>query len=141
MDVPANRSGSTQVFRLAHSDASELAELLKNIINTEKAMEKENAVKASIQADEALNALVIRAAPSTMLEIKDIIEKLDVRRLQVLIEAAIVEVTADFTRQLGTELFVANTSPNNKTIPIGLTAPSGTLAQILQGIALELNNQ
>jgi general secretion pathway protein D len=110
--------------------------LLKNIINTEKAMEKENAVKASIQADEALNALVIRAAPSTMLEIKDIIEKLDVRRLQVLIEAAIVEVTADFTRQLGTELFVANTSPNNKTIPIGLTAPSGTLAQVLQGIAL-----
>ena len=136
LDVPANRSGSTQVVRLAHSDASELAELLKNIINTEKSMENENAVKASIQADEALNALVIRAAPSTMLEVKDIIEKLDVRRLQVLIEAAIVEVTSDFTRQLGTELFVANTSSNNKTIPIGLTAPSGTLAQILQGIAL-----
>ena len=100
MDVPANRSGRPRFSALAHSDASELAELLKNIINTEKAMEKENAVKASIQADEALNALVIRAAPSTMLEIKDIIEKLDVRRLQVLIEAAIVEVTADFTRQL-----------------------------------------
>ena len=136
LDVPANRSGSTQVVRLAHSDASEMAELLEKIINTEKAAGNENTVKASIQADEALNALVIRAAPSTMLEIKDIIEKLDVRRLQVLIEAAIVEVTADFTRQLGTELFVANTSPNNKTIPIGLTAPSGTLAQILQSIAL-----
>ncbi|MDC2963781.1 type II secretion system secretin GspD [Gammaproteobacteria bacterium] len=136
LDVPANRSGSTQVVRLAHSDASELAELLKNIINTEKSVENENAVKASIQADEALNALVIRANPSTMLEVKDIIEKLDVRRLQVLIEAAIVEVTSDFSRQLGTELFVANTSSNNKTIPIGLTAPSGTLAQILQGIAL-----
>jgi len=136
LDVPANRSGSTQVVRLAHSDASEMAELLENIINTEKAAGNENTVKASIQADEALNALVIRAAPSTMLEIKDIIEKLDLRRLQVLIEAAIVEVTADFTRQLGTELFVANTAPNNKTIPIGLTAPSGTLAQILQSIAL-----
>ena len=136
LDVPANSSGSTQVIRLAHSDASEMAELLENIINTEKAAGNENTVKASIQADEALNALVIRAAPSTMLEIKDIIDKLDLRRLQVLIEAAIVEVTADFTRQLGTELFVANTSPNNKTIPIGLTAPSGTLAQILQSIAL-----
>ena len=136
LDVPANSSGSTQVIRLAHSDASEMAELLENIINTEKTAGNENTVKASIQADEALNALVIRAAPSTMLEIKDIIDKLDLRRLQVLIEAAIVEVTADFTRQLGTELFVANTSPNNKTIPIGLTAPSGTLAQILQSIAL-----
>ena len=136
LDVPANSSGSTQVIRLAHSDASEMAELLEKIINTEKTAGNENTVKASIQADEALNALVIRAAPSTMLEIKDIIDKLDLRRLQVLIEAAIVEVTADFTRQLGTELFVANTSPNNKTIPIGLTAPSGTLAQILQSIAL-----
>ena len=136
LDVPANSSGSTQVIRLAHSDASEMAELLENIINTEKTAGNENTVKASIQADEALNALVVRAAPSTMLEIKDIIDKLDLRRLQVLIEAAIVEVTADFTRQLGTELFVANTSPNNKTIPIGLTAPSGTLAQILQSIAL-----
>ena len=136
LDVPANSSGSTQVVRLAHSDASEMAELLENIINAEKTAANENTVKASIQADEALNALVIRAAPSTMLEIKDIIDKLDLRRLQVLIEAAIVEVTADFTRQLGTELFVANTSPNNKTIPIGLTAPSGTLAQILQSIAL-----
>ena len=136
LDVPANSSGSTQVIRLAHSDASEMAELLENIINTEKTAGNENTVQASIQADEALNALVVRAAPSTMLEIKDIIDKLDLRRLQVLIEAAIVEVTADFTRQLGTELFVANTSPNNKTIPIGLTAPSGTLAQILQSIAL-----
>ena len=136
LDVPANSSGSTQVIRLAHSDASEMAELLEKIINTEKTAGNENTVKASIQADEALNALVIRAAPSTMIEIKDIIDKLDLRRLQVLIEAAIVEVTADFTRQLGTELFVANTSPNNKTIPIGLTAPSGTLAQILQSIAL-----
>ena len=136
LDVPANSSGSTQVIRLAHSDASEMADLLENIINTEKTAGNENTVQASIQADEALNALVVRAAPSTMLEIKDIIDKLDLRRLQVLIEAAIVEVTADFTRQLGTELFVANTSPNNKTIPIGLTAPSGTLAQILQSIAL-----
>ncbi|MBA57787.1 MAG: type II secretion system protein GspD [Gammaproteobacteria bacterium] len=136
MDVPANRSGSTQVIRLAHSDSTELAELLRNIINESKDIESKNTVKASIQSDEALNALVVRAEPSTMLEIRQIIEELDVRRMQVLIEAAIVEVTADFSRQLGTELFVANTSPENRTIPLGLTAPSGTLAQVLQNIAL-----
>ena len=50
-------------------------------------------LQPSIQADEALNALVIKADPSTMAELKDIIAKLDVRRLQVLIEAVIVEVT------------------------------------------------
>lgn len=134
LDIPANRSGSTQVIRLAHSDASELAELLGKIITDDEKKEGNSNVKVSIQADESLNALVVRAEPSTMLEIKDIVASLDVRRQQVLIEAAIVEVTADFTRQLGTELFVADADSGN--VPLGLTAPSGTLAQVLQNIAL-----
>lgn len=135
LDVPANRSGSTQVIRLAHSDATELAEILEAIIDDESQGENTSGVKTSIKADEALNALVIRAVPSTMLEIKDIISSLDVRRLQVLIEAAIVEVTADFTRQLGSELFVGDANSSN--VPLGLTAPSGTLAQVLQNIAFD----
>jgi general secretion pathway protein D len=132
LDVPANRSGTTKVIRLAHSDAVEMAEILSNTIVDDED-NKSNKVKISIQPDEALNALVIRAAPSSMLEIMDIIDSLDVRRLQVLIEAAIVEVTADFSRQLGTELFVADFSGGNT--PLGLTAPSGTLAQILKNMA------
>ncbi|MFP6801812.1 MAG: type II secretion system secretin GspD [Pseudomonadales bacterium] len=133
LDVPANRSGTTKVIRLAHSDAVEMAEILRNTIVDDEDS-KSNKVKISIQPDEALNALVIRAAPSAMLEIMDIIDSLDVRRLQVLIEAAIVEVTADFSRQLGSELFIADLSGSNT--PLGLTAPSGTLAQILKNIAL-----
>ena len=133
LDVPANRSVTTKVIRLAHSGAVEMAEILrKTIVDDEN--NKSNKVKISIQPDESLNALVIRAAPSAMLEIMDIIDSLDVRRLQVLIEAAIVEVTADFSRQLGSELFIADLSGGNT--PLGLTAPSGTLSQILRNIAL-----
>ena len=132
LDVPANRAGSTQVIRLAHSDAVAMAEILKNVIGDDNQNEQNNKVKVSIQPDEALNALVIRAGPSAMLEIKNIIASLDIRRLQVLIEAAIVEVSTDFTQQLGTELFIADASSGN--VPLGFTAPSGTLAQILQKI-------
>ncbi|MFT7304824.1 MAG: general secretion pathway protein D [Candidatus Azotimanducaceae bacterium] len=132
LDVPANRSGSTQVIRLSHSSAVDLAEILEKIIGDDGSNNTTGKVKVSIQPDEALNALVIRADPSTMLEIKDIIDSLDVRRLQVLIEAAIVEVTSDFTKQLGTELFVADAASGN--VPLGLTAPSGTLAQVLQSL-------
>ena len=72
LDVPANRSGSTQVIRLAHSDAVEMAEILRNtIVDDEDG--KSNKVKISIQPDESLNALVIRADPSAMLEIMDVI--------------------------------------------------------------------
>ncbi len=136
LDVPANRVGTIQVVRLAHSDATELAELLKNLVADQKTEgETGQDVPVNIQADTALNALVIRANPSTMMELKEIISRLDVRRLQVLIEAAIVEVTTDFSRQLGTELAIADTS--GSTLPIGLTAPSGTLANILQALAFD----
>ncbi len=135
LDVPANRSGSIQIVRLDHADAKAMAEILNNIVSDNSSKDKPGKnVDISIQADEALNALVIRADPSTMLDLREIIASLDVRRLQVLIEAAIVEVSTDFTRKLGTELFIGDAS--SSTTPIGLTAPSGTLAQLLQNLAL-----
>jgi general secretion pathway protein D len=136
LDTPANAAGTIQVVQLAHSDATDLAEILKNLVSeTDAENQSGQNVKTSIQADAALNALVIRANPTTMIELKGIIEQLDVRRLQVLIEAAIVEVTDTFNRQLGTELAVADTGSSN--IPIATTAPGGVLTSIIQAIALD----
>ncbi|MBL4607593.1 MAG: type II secretion system protein GspD, partial [Pseudomonadales bacterium] len=56
---------------------------------------------SKIQADEALNALVVQAEPAQMAEIKEIVSQLDVRRAQVLIEAAIVEISASAGQDLG----------------------------------------
>ena len=134
LDVPANRSGTIKVVRLAHSDATKMAEILNSLVKERKSGERGGMVEVSVQADEAINALVIRADPANMIDIMDIIDSLDVRRMQVLIEAAIVEVTADFSRQLGSELALGSAS--SSTTPLGLTAPSGTLAQILQGLAI-----
>jgi general secretion pathway protein D len=134
LDVPANRSGTIKVVRLAHSDATKMAEILNSLVKERKSGDNAGMVEVSVQADEAINALVIRADPANMIDIMDIIDSLDVRRMQVLIEAAIVEVTADFSRQLGSELAVG--AAGTSTTPLGLTAPSGTLAQILQGLAI-----
>ena len=134
LDVPANRSGTIKVIRLAHSDAAKMAEILSNVVSSKSGGSEDKMVEVSIQADEAINALVIRADPANMIDLMDIIDSLDVRRLQVLIEAAIVEVTSDFSRQLGSELAVGDSTSG--TTPLGLTAPSGTLAQILQGLAV-----
>lgn len=134
LDVAANRSGTIKVVRLAHSDASKMAEILNSLVKERKSGDNAGMVEVSVQADEAINALVIRADPANMIDIMDIIDSLDVRRMQVLIEAAIVEVTADFSRQLGSELAVG--AAGTSTTPLGLTAPSGTLAQILQGLAI-----
>ena len=133
LDVPANRSGTIKVIQLSHSDATKMAEILSNLISSKSKSSEDSMVEVSIQADEAINALVIRADPSNMIDLIGIIESLDVRRMQVLIEAAIVEVTSDFSQQLGSELAIGDASAG--TTPLGLTAPSGTLAQILQGLA------
>ncbi len=133
LDVPANRSGTIKVIQLSHSDATKMAEILSNLISSQSKSSEDSMVEVSIQADEAINALVIRADPSNMIDLIGIIESLDVRRMQVLIEAAIVEVTSDFSQQLGSELAIGDASAG--TTPLGLTAPSGTLAQILQGLA------
>jgi general secretion pathway protein D len=55
----------------------------------------------SITADPANNALIIRAPEPVYREIRSIIERLDMRRAQVLIESLIVEVTAEKAAELG----------------------------------------
>ena len=79
LDTPANAAGTIQVVQLAHSDATDLAEILKNLVSeTDAENQSGQNVKTSIQTDAALNALVIRANPTTMIELKGIIEQLDV---------------------------------------------------------------
>ena len=58
---------------------------------------------ATIQADVANNALVIMAPEPVYNNLRAIIEKLDVRRVQVFIEALIVEVTADKAGEFGVQ--------------------------------------
>jgi general secretion pathway protein D len=72
--------------------------------NTSPASAPEPQVQSFIQADVALNALVVRAEPAIMSEIRSIVRELDITRPQVLIEAAIVEVSSDRTSQFGTQL-------------------------------------
>ena len=54
-----------------------------------------------ITADPATNSLVINASPQDYETLKQVIEKLDVRRRQVFIEAIILEVDIDASRALG----------------------------------------
>jgi len=55
----------------------------------------------SIQADATNNALIIQAPEPVYNNLRAIIEKLDIRRAQVYVEALIVEVSADKAAQFG----------------------------------------
>ena len=58
----------------------------------------------SVQPASELNAIVVRGTPAAIAAIEPLITELDVRRPQVLIEAAIVEITGDESEALGIQL-------------------------------------
>ena len=51
-----------------------------------------------------LNAIVVRGSPAAIAALEPLISQLDVRRPQVMIEAAIVEITGDRSEQFGIQL-------------------------------------
>lgn len=65
----------------------------------------------TVQPASELNAVVMRGAPATVQMLEDLITELDVRRPQVVIEAAIVEITGDLGEQLGIQLAAGGAVP------------------------------
>lgn len=118
LDQPSASGGTTKVVRLKHADAKSLAELLKGVMG-EVAKENQQGQASgggssggssgfAIFADEGLNAIVVRGEPSIMQEVDAIVDALDVRRAQVLIEAAIVEISDELGSDLGVQFAVGD---------------------------------
>ena len=108
LDTPTTRSANTRVIRLRHNDAKSLAETLGELSEGLIPPEGENSTSTRannllIRADESLNALVLVAEPDVVAALEDIVRQLDVPRAQVLVEAAIVEVSGDINDALGVQ--------------------------------------
>jgi general secretion pathway protein D len=76
------------------------------------------AAPVNVTADPATNALVVSAAPQDWQTIKQIIDELDVPRTQIFVQAVIVEVSAQRTRDIGVN-FQAATNISGSTIGLG----------------------
>ena len=135
LDQPATTTDATQVVPLRYADALDVANILNGLAGSAPATEEGAPQETSIQADESLNAIVVRADPGTMAEVLQTISKLDVRRSQVLIEAAIVEVTIDSSRDLGIELAAADGA--GETVPFISTSLNGVIASLFNDIVGE----
>jgi len=66
-----------------------------------RANQQDSGPAIDIQADEDTNALIITAPPDEMRNILAVIEQLDIRRAQVLVEAIIAEISEDNSQSLG----------------------------------------
>jgi general secretion pathway protein D len=122
LDTPLEDGGSTQVRYLRYADAEELAGKLQTHFTQQAtagaATGASNPDQVSVWADPQTNAIVVNAPPKMMRSLMSIVDKLDIRRAQVLVEAIIVEVLATKVSDLGVTWAVEGSGSN---APIGIT--------------------
>ncbi|MBX2884444.1 MAG: type II secretion system secretin GspD [Granulosicoccus sp.] len=103
--------------------------------------------QVDIQADEDTNALIITAPPDEMRSILAVIEQLDIRRAQVLVEAIIAELSQNNSQSLGVNFAVdgsdsdrpaAYTNLGGATQALAGQIASGGTSGLSQGLSLAL---
>jgi general secretion pathway protein D len=97
LDTPLESEGSTQVIYLRYATADTLLPVIQGIMD----LNEDGSQQVRIQAHQETNALVITAPPSAFRGIQSVVNQLDIRRAQVLVEAIIAEVAVDTSRELG----------------------------------------
>lgn len=151
----------TRVYKLRYADATSMAEVLRGLIGSGSAVsnpvaealpadtlavEGDPAVDAApapppvislaaeditIQPALETNAVVVRARREVQSDLAALIAELDQRRPQVLIEAAIVEVSGDISEQLGVQLGFGTAAPPGGFAATSFSPSGPTLDNIL----------
>ncbi|MEC7985436.1 MAG: secretin N-terminal domain-containing protein, partial [Myxococcota bacterium] len=93
-----------------------------------------------ITSDENTNSLVIIATPDQIRYIKQVIEKLDIRRKQVFVEAVILELASDETSNIGVGAHVGKPGEDDGSLSLLSTQLNGSSigvsADLLTGMAM-----
>ena len=109
LDTPSSGRGNTHVIYLKNASAENLVTVLESSLKTaQDAAEGGPAREISIKADPETNALVVTATQSDFAILEQVVRKLDVRRLQVYVEALIAEVDAQTTREIGVQFGIGD---------------------------------
>ncbi|MEQ9315917.1 MAG: type II secretion system secretin GspD [Henriciella sp.] len=105
-----------RVIQLNNSKAEEIVPILEKIAATmaDQRGPADNAVPpATIAHHPESNSLIISATPDTLLAMERVVESLDKRRAQVLVEAIIVEMSDDTARELGVQFLLSGTGDSS----------------------------
>jgi general secretion pathway protein D len=152
LDTPLQSGGDTQVRYLRYADAEKIAAKLREQIQGIAAAAMPTGAaggapvsaasgggdkSVTIWAEPQTNALVVTAPPKVMRSVMAIVDRLDIRRAQVLVEAILVEMSADKAMDLGVNWLIAETDSNGNSLPAGgfVQPVDGTgIGEIIQGV-------
>ena len=159
LDSPTSAAGNIHVIYLKNAEAVKLAEVLRAIYSGDggagaartgqplpttplgqAATQGQTQVRTAasgpgiIQADAATNAIIITAPDAVYNNLRAVVERLDVRRAQVYVEALIAELTADKAAEFGVQWQDLTGLGQSSTKTIGGTNFGGTGTNII-GVA------
>jgi general secretion pathway protein D len=153
MDTPSATGGDIQVRYLRYADAEKLAEKLKGQATATAKAQGGPAAQAAAQgaqggtpnvdasvtiwADIPTNALIITAPPKIMKSLMTVIDKIDIRRAQVHVEAIIVEIDVNKSSNLGVQWLLFG--QGSSTVPAGVINLPGAGTSIVDLAALALS--
>jgi general secretion pathway protein D len=108
LDRPQTRNSNVRVVYLKYAKAPDVAKVLSGMMQSlsqGKGAEgaPANTTQPAVQADEATNSVLITADVDAMDTMLSIIDSLDIRRQQVLVEAIVVEIEEGGNKELGIE--------------------------------------
>ena len=114
LDLPSTKKGSVEVIYLDYSRASEIKPIIDGMLSSdvflrlacEPTGDKKSTTNYKIEFDELNNALVMAAPSAVIREIKNVVDKLDRARPQVLIEAVIAELSESQAKNLSSQLAI-----------------------------------
>ncbi|HLP97894.1 MAG TPA: type II secretion system secretin GspD [Sideroxyarcus sp.] len=115
LDTDSEVPGNIHVIALKNAEAVKMAPLLRAVMSGDSSAVPAGVAPGNvtalatasgggaIQADAASNSLIITASEPIYNNLRAVIERLDVRRPQIFVEALIVEVTADKAAEFGVQ--------------------------------------
>jgi general secretion pathway protein D len=152
MDTPSATGGDIQVRYLRYADAEKIADKLKGQATATAKAQGGPAASAAAQgaqggisnvdasvtiwADVPTNALIITAPPKIMKSLMEVIDKIDIRRAQVQVEAIIVEIDVNKSSNLGVQWLLFG---RGETVPAGVVNLPGAGTSIVDLAALALS--
>jgi general secretion pathway protein D len=149
LDTPLEAGGDTQVRYLRYADAEKISQKLREQVQGIAAATPGAAAggapaatgggdkSVTIWAEPQTNALVVTAPPKVMRSVMSIVDRLDIRRAQVLVEAILVEMSIDKSMDLGINWVVGDRDAEGNILPAGgfIQPIDGTgIGQIIQGV-------
>ncbi|MGY3438388.1 MULTISPECIES: type II secretion system secretin GspD [unclassified Marinovum] len=140
----------THIYQLKFGDAETVAEIASNTIRggadlANPVAEAEAAgapvasgpvPEVSVQPSTETNAVVIRGTERQVAEVVQLIAALDKRRAQVMIEAAIVEVSGDVADRLGLQLGIGQNLPEGGFAATSFNNGGAPLSAILSALGV-----